>query len=514
MQEILAQVSGIARGMWRFRWAGVVVAWVVAVVATVVVFRIPNQYEASARIYVDTQSILKPLMAGLAVQPNIEQQIGMLSRTLINRPNLEKLVRMADLDLGTSSKLQQDKLYEELARDIKISSTTRDNLFTLSYQSHDREKAKRVIQSMVSIFVESSLGASRKDTDSARAFLDDQIRNFEAKLEEAEARLKDFRLRNLDMQAPDGQDAAARMAALSRQLEDARLQLREAERARDSARVQLAAETLQSNNAPATPEIDARIDAQKRNLDGLLQRFTEEHPDVANARRVIAELEKQRAREAAEQRKKLLATAANPGAAAPVQNLVTQELNRMLAAAEVQVASLKARVSEYHARLEAARVAVRTAPQLEAEAAQLNRDYEITKKNYDNLVSRRQAAMMTGDLETAAGVADFRLIDPPRVSPKPVSPNRLLLLPMALVAAVLGGLFTAFAASQLRPVFYDATDLRQKTGLPMLGVVNVVLGDAQRRSERADRLQFLGASGGLVALFSITLAVMAAMAGR
>ncbi len=121
---------------------------------------------------------------------------------------------------------------------------------------------------------------------------------------------------------------------------------------------------------------------------------------------------------------------------------------------------------------------------------------------------------MTGDLETAAGVADFRLIDPPRVSPKPVSPNRLLLLPMALVAAVLGGLFTAFAASQLRPVFYDATDLRQKTGLPMLGVVNVVLGDAQRRSERADRLQFLGASGGLVALFSITLAVMAAMAGR
>ena len=186
MQEIIVQVSSMVRGMWRFRWAGVVVAWVIAVVATVVVFRIPNQYEGSARIYVDTQSILKPLMAGLAVQPNIEQQISMLSRTLINRPNLEKLVRMADLDLGASSKLQQDKLYEELSKDIKISSTTRDNLFTLSYQSHDREKAKRVIQSMVSIFVESSLGASRKDTESARAFLDEQIRNFEASLEEAE----------------------------------------------------------------------------------------------------------------------------------------------------------------------------------------------------------------------------------------------------------------------------------------------------------------------------------------
>ena len=525
MQEILAQITGIARGMWRYRWAGVLVAWIVAAVATVVVFRIPNQYEASARIYVDTQSILKPLMAGLAVQPNIEQQVGMLSRTLISRPNLEKLVRMADLDLGATSKAQQDQLFTDLAKDIRINSTTRDNLFTLSYKAADQDKAKRVIQSLVSIFVESSLGASRKDSDSARVFLDEQIRNFEAKLEESEARLKEFRLRNLDMQSPDGQDAAARMAALSRQLEDARLQLREAERARDSAKQQLAAERSQSGNIVtqsllqesalqvSTPELDGRIDAQKRNLDALLQRFTEQHPDVVNAKRLIADLEAQKAREVAEQRKKLLASGAGGPVGQP-QSLVTQELNRMLAASEVQVAALQARVSEFSGRLEAARAAVRTAPQLEAEAAQLNRDYEITKKNYDNLVSRRQAAMMSGDLESAAGVADFRLIDPPRVSPKPVSPNRLMLLPLVLLAAVAGGLFTAFAASQLRPAFYDVNELRQKTGLPLLGVVSVVMADADRRRERMDRLRFFGASGSLVLLFAAGLAVMAVMAGR
>ncbi|MCB1994711.1 MAG: chain length-determining protein [Rhodoferax sp.] len=526
MQEILAQITGIARGMWRFRWAGVLVAWLVAAVATVVVFRIPNQYEASARIYVDTQSILKPLMAGLAVQPNIEQQIGMLSRTLISRPNLEKLVRMADLDLGAQSKTQQDKLFDDLTKDIRINSTTRDNLFTLNYKNSDQDKAKRVIQSLVSIFVESSLGASRKDTDSARVFLDEQIRNFEAKLEEAEARLKEFRLRNLDMQSPDGQDAAARMAGLSRQLEDARLQLREAERARDSAKTQLAAEKSQSGNIVtqsllqesaiqvSTPELDGRIEAQKRNLDALLQRFTDQHPDVVNTKRLIGDLEAQKSKEMAAQRKKLLATAGTTGPVAQAQSLVSQELNRMLAASEVQVAALQARVAEYSARLEAARAAVRTAPQLEAEAAQLNRDYDITKKNYDNLVARRQAAMMSGDLESAAGVADFRLIDPPRVSPKPVSPNRLMLLPLVLVAAIAGGLFTAFVASQLRPAFYDVTDLRQKTGLPLLGVVSVVLGDAERRRERMDRLRFFGATGSLVLLFGAGLAVMAVMAGR
>jgi polysaccharide chain length determinant protein (PEP-CTERM system associated) len=526
MQDLIAQITSIARGMWRFRWAGVAAAWLVAVVATVVVFRIPNQYEATARIYVDTQSILKPLMAGLAVQPNIEQQIGMLSRTLISRPNLEKLVRMADLDLGTSSKQQQDRLFEDLAKDIRIGSTARDNLFTLSYQESDQEKAKRVIQSLVSIFVESSLGASRKDTDSARVFLDEQIRNFEAKLEESESRLKEFKLRNLAMQSPDGMDAAGRLAALSRQLEDARLQLREAERARDSAKSQLAAERSTSKNLVtqslleesavqvSTPEIDSRIEGQKRNLDGLLQRYTEQHPDVVNTKRLIKDLEDQRTKEVAAQRKKLMAAGAGAGSAGQVQSLAVQELNRMLAGSEIQVAALQARVAEYSGRFEAAKADVRTAPQLEAEAAQLNRDYEITKKNYDNLVSRRQAAVMSGDLESASGVADFRLIDPPRVSPKPVSPNRLILLPLVLVAAIGAGLFTTFAASQLRPTFLDVVELRQKTGLPLLGVVSVVLGDDDRRRERMDRLRFIGASGSLILLFAAGLAAMALLAAR
>jgi polysaccharide chain length determinant protein (PEP-CTERM system associated) len=465
-------------------------------------------------------------MSGLAIQPNIEQQIGMLSRTLISRPNLEKLVRMADLDLGASSKLQQDKLYEDLSKDIKINSTTRDNLFTLTYKESDQEKAKRVIQSLVSIFVESSLGASRKDTDSARVFLDEQIRNFETKLEEAESRLKEFRLRNLDMQSPEGTDAASRMAALSRQLEDARLQLREAENARDAAKLQLAAALKgeQPNALPDllgnstisvnTPEIDARINDQQRNLDGLLQRFTERHPDVKNVQRLIKDLESQKVREIAARKKELAAAKAREPQMPQTQSLAAQELTRMIAASEVQVAALKARVSEYAGRFDAARSAVRTAPQLEAEAAQLNRDYEITKKNYDNLVSRRQAAVMSGDLESASGVADFRLIDPPRVSPKPVSPNRLMLMPLVLVAALGGGLFTAFAASQLRPAFHDVNELRQKTGLPLLGVVSVVLADDERRRERMDRLRFFGVSGSLVVLFAAGLAVMAVLAGR
>jgi polysaccharide chain length determinant protein (PEP-CTERM system associated) len=520
MQELVQQVLAVLRGMWKFRWPGVVVAWIVAAIAVVVVWRIPDQYEASARIYVDTDSILKPLMSGLAVQPNVDQQISMLSRTLISRPNLEKLVRMADLDLKTASKDDQEKLIEKLGSDMKIATAGGVNLYTMTYRDTEPDKAKRVIQSMVSIFVESGLGASRKDTDSAKTFLAEQIKTFEAKLEEAETRLKEFRLRNIGAQGPDGKDAASRMGEIAGQLEAARLQLREAENARDAARQQLAAERGQggatsttqsllqeSALSVSTPELDARIEGHKRNLDGLLQRYTEQHPDVQSTRRLLKDLEEQKKKEVAELRKAAMLTAsASPSAAN--SSLAAQELGRMLAASEVQVAALKARVGEYAARYAAAKESLKVAPQIEAEAAQLNRDYAITKKNYEDLVARRQSAVMSGELDVASGVAEFRLIDPPRVAPKPVAPNRLLLLPVALLAALAAGLGVAFAASQLRPTFSDADQLRLATGLPLLGVVTLLTTDADRRRQRGSLFRFVAASGGLVGLFIAGIVAM------
>ena len=523
MEELIGQVSAALKGMWKFRWQGLVVAWVVAVVGVIIALRWPDQYEASARIYVDTQSILKPLMSGLAIQPNIDQQVTMLSRTLISRPNIEKLVRMADLDLKNDSKAQQEAQIESLMKGLEIKSTGRDNLYTLAYRDSEGERAKRVIQSLVSIFVESSLGASRKDTDSAKVFINEQIKAYEAKLEAAEARLKEFRLRNIDLQNGDGKDSAARLGELSSQLEQAKLDLREAETARDSARQQLASEkaagagtTTQSLLQEAalsvsTPESDARIEAQKKNLDNLLQRFTEEHPDVIIVRKLVKELEEQKRKEVAELRKAAMAA---PSMAGGGNSLASQELNRMLATSEVQVASLRARVAEYTNRYSQARSMLKTSPQIEAEAAQLDRDYTINKKNYEDLVARRQSAVMSGDLESASGVADFRLIDPPRVSPKPVSPNRLLLLPLALMAALGAGLLTAFAASRLWPVFYKGSELREKFGLPLLGVVSMVMSDVGSRHERVDKARFVAASGTLLGLFIAVLIATTILSGK
>lgn len=510
MHELISQIFTILRGMWKYRRLGVLVAWVVAAVGSVVVVSMPDRYEASARVYVDTQSILRPLMSGLAIQPNVEQQISMLSRTLISRPTVEKLIRMADLDLAAKSKAEQDKLIDDVTSSMAIRSTGRDNLYTLSYRGESPDKALRVVQSLLTIFVESSLGDSKTDSASARRFIEDQIKNYEARLTEAETRLKDFRLRNIEMQSQGGLDMAGRMAEIASTLNQARLDLREAESAREVARRQLEQARITMRSSPsgsgfATPELDSRIDEIKRNLDALLQRFTEQHPDVVNGRRLLRDLEEQRTREVAQLKKD---AQDNPTLPSMESNPVLYELSRVLAASEVQVAGLRSRVAEYESRANRSREQLKVAPQMEAELAQLNRDYEIYRKNYEDLVARRESITLSGELDSASSVAEFRVIDPPRANAKPVAPNRVLLLPVALLAALGAGLGVAFLMSQIRPVFFDANTLRTSSQLPLLGVVTLVKTDALRRKEARSLKRFLAAVVALVLLIAIGMAVL------
>jgi polysaccharide chain length determinant protein (PEP-CTERM system associated) len=514
MDELLRQVGTILRAMWRHRYLGTIVAWVTAAVAGTVVFVLPDKYEASARIYVDTQSILAPLMSGLAVQPNVEQQVMMLSRTLLSRPNVEKLVRMADLDLGSKSKHDQEALIDTLTKTLAINSTGRDNLYTLSYRDSSPDKAKRVVQSLTSIFVESSLGDKRKDTDTAKKFIEDQIRGYEKKLEDAESRLKEFKLRNIESQSADGKGGIEKISEYSAQLSQARLELREAENSRDALKRQLAGEEPviaqdagPSSGGLAVPEVDGRLNELKRNLDNLLQKYTDQHPDVVGTRRVIKELEEQRRQEIAAMKK--AAAAKGAPVASMNSNPVFQQLKVSLNEAEANIASLKVRVAEYESRYNKARESMKNMPQLEAELSQLNRDYEVHKQNYAQLVARRESATLTGELGSTSGIADFRLIDPPRVAPKPVAPNRMLLLLAALAGSLGAGLFSSFAATQVRPVFHDGRALREFAGLPLLGEVSLNRSEAQRKAHRRSLLRFFAAIAALIGVFAVGLTYLA-----
>lgn len=510
MDQFLRQILITLRGVWQRRWIGLAVAWLVGIGAGVVIWRIPDQYEASARIYVDTQSVLKPLMAGLVVQPNLEQQVGMLSRRLISRPNVDKLVGMAELDVDLKSKPARDALIEKMLSRLDISTSGKDNIYRLTFYDTDPGRGRRVVESLTTIFLDSLRGEKRMDSAEAKKFIEEQIRAYEVKLSEAEARLKDFRLRHLGL-SEGGKDFFGRMDQMGTEVEKARLELREAAHSRDELRRQIAGEeavlvspSTETGLRSLTPELDARLDALKRNLDVLLQRFTEDHPDVVGAKRVILQLEEQRRKEIAAKEKIGLPKGASSVSANPVY----RELKVSLARAEANVASLQTRVAEYEDRYRQLRDKARSVPQVEAELAQLNRDYDINKKNYEALALRREQAEISGDMESAEGVAAIRVVEPPRVSPWPVAPNRLLLLAGALVAAMGAGAAASFLTSRVWPTFVDGESLREVTELPILGSVSLVEDKSFKIRSRAGLVGFLSGVAALIVAYGAVFAVM------
>src|SRR4029077_4250187 len=133
------------RGMWHRRWIGLAAAWIAAIIGVAIVYKIPEKYEASARVYVDTESLLKPLLSGLAIQPNLDQQVALMSRTLISRPNVDKLIRMADLDLRTKTQADRDELIDSVIKTLSLSGNVSANLYVISYRDPNPEQARRVV---------------------------------------------------------------------------------------------------------------------------------------------------------------------------------------------------------------------------------------------------------------------------------------------------------------------------------------------------------------------------------
>lgn len=503
MQELMAQLISHLRGIWKYRWYTVIVAWAVALAGWLTVYQLPDHYEASARVYVDTQSMLKPLLSGMTSAPNVDQQVSIMSRTLISRPNVERVMRMVDLDIKAKTAQEKEQITQELMAEITIGATGQHDLYTISYSNVDPTLAKNVVQSLLTLFVEGSLGDKKQDSVSALRFIDQQIKAYEEKLVAAEEALVAFKRKNFGRLPREGGDYFAKLSETAEILKQARLDLQEAENARDAIKQQMDEEepVVLEDEAPATDsntEIDARLLALNKNLDNLRLNYTELHPDIISTKRLIAQLEA---------RKREEAKLKEPGAEhvksyKPMQ----QQLGIVLTEAEARVASMKARVDEYTARYHYLKTQINAIPQVEAELTQLNRDYDVNKSNYDKLLERRESAKMSGEMASTTEMITFRIIDPPTQPQIPTAPNRLALSSLVFLGALLAGIGVAFLMSQLRPTFQSQTTLWEITGVPVLGTVGMIWTEQEKSKRKKGVYAFCFSLLFLLGLYSAVLA--------
>jgi polysaccharide chain length determinant protein (PEP-CTERM system associated) len=466
----------------------------------------PSVYQSSSRIYVDTTNVLQPLLRGIAVQSNLEAQVQLMKQTLLSRPNLMDVARQTDYDLTARNPAQMESLLNSIQSRMTVASN-REDIFWISFEDSNPQRARDVVQALLRIFVESNLGQSRQDLDSAQEFIDRQIAEYEARLEEAEDRLARFKQEHIDVVLGEG-SYLSRATTATNTLEAFEQDLSVAIAQRDLLRRELESipETIPNASAGGPPDdTQYRIVELEAQLRQLLSQYTEKHPDVITTQRQLdALLAKQKeTREALVTTNASLASDGDQAIGSP--NPVYSQVKLQLIDIETQIENLRRRAAAARVQADGLAAKAEDVPRVEAEYQRLNRDYGILKSQHDELLSRRESARVSRSRDDVGQQVQYRLIEPPIVPSKPTGPNRALFLMAVFVLAVGAGAGLALLLVILDTSFSTMVELRTYTGLPVLGSVS----DTRRRSSHraADTIALSLGAVGLVAVLAMLLAL-------
>jgi polysaccharide chain length determinant protein (PEP-CTERM system associated) len=493
MKGVLYEQSlAYTRQLWRHKWLSIGLAWAVCVIGWPVVALIPPQYESAARVYVNADPLLTPLLHGLAVDVDPLRQVEYLQRTLLSRPNLEQVIHLSDLDLSshaTNSPRSKEELLEKLAKDVTLKAQTA-NLITITYRNKSPLIAKNVVQALLTVFAENSAGSNRKEMENARHFLDQQIQSYADQLRAAEQQVAEFHEKYLDL-LPGIDGTVSRLDAGRDLVAKMKLEVADARAKRDSLRRDLASVPKFLSLDAAGPQViiagkdlspQARLDDARARLAAMKTRFTDQYPDVIALQREISMLEALAAKPAS--------AAAGPGSErkSQIANTVYEQLKVKVVEAETALASAERRLNQAETAQTALEKRAKETPGVQAQAQDLDRDYAVKKKNFEELLQRREQTRIAEAADTTADKIQFRIIDAPQVPVIPAAPNQPILLSVVFGLAISAAVAAPLLLLQFDRSFATVTALRT-LGLPVLGSVSWL---ASPDGHRRGRLQVAG----------------------
>lgn len=531
MQALIDQILNELRGAWRFRRYALAVAWGFCLFGWFVVYSIPDTYQSSARVNVDTRTALRNVVDGLVVNVDVETQLNLVRQTLLGRANLEKVLHQVGLDSTARTASERDTMLTGLISRIEIAlepPMTRDpripnTLFRITVTDHDRQTALKIVDVLLNSFVEDTIGSDRNGTASAQRFLKEQLTDYGRRLADAEGQLAAFKKRNVGLVPGDEGGYFERLTTEMQEVKRLQGQLSVANSRRTELQRQLRGEAPfvapaegsgaargATNGANGGPQDTAtRIQETQSRLDDLLLRYTERHPEVIATKETLDALKARQREELAALRRGDPGAAANANASS---NPVYQNIQTQLNQGDVEIAALRSQLADHQRNEAELRRLVDTAPEVEAEYTRLTRDYTVTRTQYDNLLERLEKARLSGDAEQT-GVVKFNIVDPPSAGFSPIFPNRPLFLFAVFVIGVGAGAAVAYVMHMLRPVFANSRSLSDLTGLPVLGSVTRSWVEKYQAQLRRGLLRYSVAAAALFVVF-IVVVVMQQPASR
>jgi len=526
MKQELERVLEEVRSAWRFRWLALAAASIASVIGWSIVFTLPDRYAADARVFVDTRTALKPALQGLTTDQNVDAQINYVRQSLLEGPQLEQIANHTGvLPVSVTDERTRTRILDRLSDRIALTvvsagsqgdeRSTAGTIYSFHYTDGSRDRALRVIKTLLTTFVEQTLGGKREGSEHAQKFLETQIKDYEQRLSAAEDRLAAFKKKNVGLMPSEQGGYFTQLQNEVDAAKKADTDLSIALSRRDELTKQLHSDAAISASGTSTTMMSgrgitgggsdtlSRIQEAQAKLGELLLKFTDRHPDVIAARATLDELKKRRAVELESLRRGDAGAVASSGAGNnPVYQNIQLEMNRE----DVEIAALRRQLAQHQNTVAELRQRLNSAPQVEAEFQQLNRDYDVNKAQYTALLESYQKARL-GERADNAGSVRFEVVLPPTASVTPVWPRRTALLGGIWVAAMLLGGGVAYGLHVLKPIVSSTTAVNQLTSFPVLGEVGVAFPSRQRREFRRDMWRFSAAMACLVVALAVAFAL-------
>ena len=482
MNEQLALAYSYLHGIWSYRWSALVISWVLAILGWIVVYSLPDLYTSTAVMHIDTRSTLQPLLKGLAVETSVDRELGTLKRRLLSENNLIKIVERTDLNSMATSDEAMSRLTKDLAAKFsfeKVSGSGKkkgsEAIYQLSLEGRSPELVQQIVAKALNTLINSTLKAARTDTAAAQEFLNTQIIDYELRLSTAEQTLAEFTRANIGLMPDESGGYYKKLQREQEALQNMRSDLRSEEKRLSEMRKQLKGELPVHSGQQL-----AKIRNYREKVQDLLTQYTESHPDVQALRTLIAE-------SLAEKQSESTYLDAEDAEFNPAY----QELKIETRNVGIEVEAMKAKIFEQEAKVEAFQLSVDLVPEVEAQLAKLNRDYNLTKQRHLKLVESREQARLAEIVGETGNNVDFKILSMPSVAGSPSGPNRLLLVSLVFVVALGAGLAWGFLKYAMQPTFVYLRQLDSYIDIPILGTVGLYMTDKHKKERRVKLTSFL-----------------------
>lgn len=385
----------------------------------------PKTFESKGLIYADRQNIIQPLLEGSAEVTNIDPNELRVVRELIYSP---KIIEAVVKRTGEPEDFSTPERLEVSANRIRASlvvAQQRQEYIRIAFKDANAAKAYRVVSSVIENFISSNAETKRRESKEAYQFIDRQVKSYKTQLQQAENRLKEFNSTNLDGTT---ETVNSRIADLRTKIEEIKLDLQEAVARRNEVRSQLQKQSRYVAKSYKSDVYRERLLQAQSELDNLRLSYEDTYPDIVALKHQIADL-----RKAFDDTQNSEAAEASDAGINPLYD----ELRSRLAEIEVDVRTRSKRLEATEALLAEEYKRAKRIAAHQAELAELNRDYDVTRGIYEDMLERKEKARLSMTLDVEGQGVSYKIQDPPAY---PLIPVGLRFVHFVLVGLVVGGL--------------------------------------------------------------------------